>query len=281
MKPSTKSVVRGCSLVLGTVALVCLLAVGSMIWSTFRGYDRALDSRRLLEERFDTQDTFTPYPEDRIPEDRIKAFLEVRKSLFPLCKTVTDHQGAFQRIEDFEKSPPSAKEALGAARDILKRMMRIGPDFGEFINRRNDALIEQQLGLGEYTWLYVVSYFSLMGERPISLIPSSTKPRAWYDRAFPQIRSMVERHLEELEEHMQSAPGPGRLKLSERIDFWKKELDLLSFEPDRIPLQDGLPEEVAKSLLPYREQLQALSCPAAADLNVVLTEKTTMGYDHR
>ena len=75
----------------------------------------------------------------------------------------------------------------------------------------------------------------------MTLVAGPERPRAWQDRVFPQVRSMIERHVDALENELAAQPGTARQELVERIEFWKEELEALSRDPEQIPLKRGLP----------------------------------------
>jgi hypothetical protein len=253
----------------GLMILMFALAFGGMAWSVFRGYRRAADSREILEQTRETQRDFTPAPDGRVAGERMRRFLAVRRALVPFCEKASVHQRAFHRMAAYsEMESPPAKEFLTDIGRAAKSFVYIGSDFGDFVLARNDALIENEMGLGEYSWIYVTAYFSWLGNRPVRILERESGPRVFEERVFPEVRGMIERHLADLED------GPSAAA-------WRTELEALSADPERIPFEDGLPPEFEASLRPFRDELEELSCPEACELEVVLTEKVGWGYDHR
>jgi len=253
----------------GLTILMFALAVGGMTWTVFRGYRQALDGRETLERERGTQSDYTPAPDGRVAGDRMLRFLAVRRALAPLCEKVSVHQRAFQRMADYQQmeSPPAMEFLTGVGR-ATKSIFAIGSDFGDYVIARNDALLDNEMGLGEYSWIYVTAYFSWLGNRPVRILEKESGPRVFEDRVFLEVRGMIERHLADLEERPSSAA-------------WRAELEALLADPERIPFEDGLPAELEASLLPFRDELEELSCPEACGLDVVRTEKAGWRYEHR
>jgi hypothetical protein len=147
-------------------------------------------------------------------------------------------------------------------------MLRVGRDFGDYVTARNEALLAQEMGLGEYTWIYVVAYHSWLGHPPVKAIEGRSRKNVFHDRVLPQVREMIRRHL---------AGAAG----SPTAVAWRSELEALDDVRERIPFEDGLPRELEDSLEPFRDELERLACPAASELDVVLTVRSGIGYDHR
>ena len=255
----------GCGLLL--LFVIAVLA-GLSGW-VFLGYREAFNVRDRLEQVHDTQDEFTPPTTGHIPRDRLQRFLAVRGTVFPLCEKVSAHQRLFARITGHVESerPPDGsllRDGLRAATSML----RVGRDYGDYVTARNEALLAEDLGLGEYTWVYVVTYYSWLGQQPVAAIEAESRPSVFYDRVLPQVREMIRRHVAEAGDSPTAAA-------------WRSELEALDRDPRRIPFEDGLPPELESSLSPFRDELERLACPAAGELEVVLTVKSGVGYDHQ
>ncbi|MCP4660447.1 MAG: hypothetical protein GY856_34020 [bacterium] len=270
MKDSKKKSLKGCAIGCGVMVLLLPLGLGTTTWFTFRGYGEALRARQTLDGTYATQASYTPSPDGSIPVERMQRFLAVRRALMPFCERATAHQQVFERLSGYERTdqPPPMKEVVADLGRAVKGIFRIGYDFGDYVTKRNQALLEHEMGLGEYTWIYVTSYFSWLGHRPVRIIEQKDRPRVFHDRIFHEIRGMIERHVAE---HPATADPAA----------WHAELEALRGDVERIPFEDGLPPELEASLLPFRDELVAVACPAACELEVVRTEKAGFRYDHR
>jgi hypothetical protein len=283
MKRNTKSTLIGCGVVVAAMAAVAMLAFGSMVWSVFGGYGRALDTREQLETTYDSQADFTPAPNGAISQDRMQAFLAVRTALMPQCQAISEHHDAFKKIfeTDNTRGGPPPPGFFGNALDVVRRTFRIGGDFGSYIETRKQTLLDNEMGLGEYSWIYSLAYFSYLGQEPVQLLPAKNKPKVYEGRVFGQLRHMVQRHVENLQAELNQADGEKEENLRSSLEIWKAELTALKSDKDRAPFSGGLPRELEASLLPFRQQLEELACLKACELDSVVTvKKDGLGYDH-
>jgi len=252
----------------GCVGVVLIFLATLLITTllTGMGYRRATEARAVLDQRFDTQDEFTPTA--TIEADRMERFLEVRRSLQPLCPMVSKHQQLFARFAGLgPQQDRSFADTLRDARQTLTVPFLIGRDFGDYVTRRNKVLLSNEMGLGEYTWIYVTAYHAWLGHSPARLFATADRPDVYEQRVNRQVREMVTRH---------AARG-------ETTDLvaWRAEAEALGADSTRVVFDDGLPPALEASLLPYRAKMMELYCPAAGGLEVVLTVESGSWYDHR
>ena len=71
----------------------------------------------------------------------------------------------------------------------------VGRDFGDYITRRNKVLLANEMGLGEYTWIYVTTYHSWLGHEPARLFSTAERPGVYEKRVNLQVREMIERRV--------------------------------------------------------------------------------------
>lgn len=146
-------------------------------------------------------------------------------------------------------------------------MPSLGLVFGRYVEDRNKALLEHRMGLAEYSWLYIVCYFAVLGQPPTTVLEEPARQAIFEDRLYPGMARAIERHIAETG----MTTGP-----------WVEELARLREQPARVPFSGNLPPEPAASVEPYRAVLAALACPAAAELDVTITvRRGLIGYDHR
>jgi len=278
MSDAKRKTLTGCAIGCGVMLLLFLVGMGTTTWFTFRGYDQALRTRETLDQLYASQASYTPPPDGTIPAERMQRFLAVRRALVPFCERVSEHQQVFQRLSSYEDMDrPSVKEVFADGGRVITGLFRIGFDFGDYVATRNEALLAREMGLGEYTWIYVTAYFSWLGHRPVRIIEEDDRPRIFQDRVFAEIRGMIERHVAARQadlDHPATADPAG-------LAAWRAELEALGGDAERIPFEDGLPPELEASLQPFRDELVELACPAACELEVVRTEKAGSRYDHR
>ena len=254
----------GCAVALALAAL----AVGAIVSLTFRGYGRGFEVEGQLDRAYGQYESYRIPPHGTIPPDRLDRFIAVRRALIPRCAEVSDVTGSFARVQAAAREPdpdvPGLFDRAGAA---IRRLPRVGLVFGAYVNDRNKALLDNGMGLGEYTWIYVVGYFGLLQQPPSAVLPSSDRPDVFRDRVFPETARLIERHIEQAG----ITTGP-----------WVDELARLRDDPGHVPFSGTLPPELAASLEPHHQALAGVACPEAAELDVTVTVKRgTIGYDHR
>lgn len=272
---------------IGCGVLAALVVLGMiLVWLQFSILSRrAVETREQVERAFPTQADFTPWLDDAIPPVSMEKFLAVRRSLQPLCEEFAGLRGGFESLErrttamqgemDDETKKEEMKSVAKEGGSVLWRMIALGKNLGRYSIARNEALIRNELGLGEYTWIYVISYYAWMGHRPQRFpIAKEEGPRIFQDRVLGQVWAMAGRHVRELE------ASTGDVSPPERLAAWRAELAARSVSPGRIPFQDGLPERMAASLRPHRAELESLFCPETSELDVMRTEKGTFKYEH-
>jgi hypothetical protein len=254
----------------GAIVLLGLILFGGLTFSVFRGYEKALESREVLDENYETQDGFTPGV--ILSEERLRRFVDVRWAVFPFCEKATTHQQAFAKMKAYAEMehPPAGAMLRDSGRAFLG-VFRIGTDFGDYILARNRALLANEMGLGEYSWIYVVAYQAWLGERSLRMLEQAEGAGVFQDRLFPQIREMMARRV---------AAGSSSPESEDELAIWRAELDRMAADGERVPFEDGLPAGLRDALVPFRDELQLLSCVATGELDVVITEKSGIGYDH-
>jgi hypothetical protein len=254
----------GCA---AAIALV-VLALGGIVAVTFRSYERGLAGETELDRTYGRYDSYRIPPDGAVAPDRMRRFIGVRRVLAPRCGEVSDLTDSFRRVQSAAKeSGPDVMGLFSRIAGALRRMPRMGVAFGAYVADRNKALLDHGMGLGEYTWIYVVTYFALLEQPPATLLPSSNRPGLFQDRIYPQMARLIEGHIEDTG----MTTGP-----------WVEELARLRKDRERVPFSGNLPPELAASLEPHRLAVAGVACPAAAELDVTITvRRGAIGYDHR
>jgi hypothetical protein len=254
-----KRSVLGCG---GLIVLTVIVAVVGGIVAV-RPLYRAVDLRGELEERIGAQDAFTPDPSGAIAPERIAVFLTVRRALASSCGDLSKAESQFVAMERFDgKDEAPSGEVLRQAAKTVGSALSLAPLLGRFFETRNQALIDSGMGLGEYTFLFVVAYHHQ--------IVTDTGERAIFNediinaRVREGVLSMLERQREAL---LDSDPT------SAEVDPLDTEIAALTSDSERIPWQDGLPAATVVSLAPYQREIDALFCPAAAPIELAINRR--------
>lgn len=255
----------GCLVVLG-VAIPIVLATMIML-----PMNRAIESRTELEERFGAQDAFVPPPSGAPAPERIEVFLKVRQALTPICGDFWNAERAVARLEAIgDEEDPSKMAVIRQAMSTSKTMMGMGSLIGHFYETRNRALVDAEMGLGEYTYIYVLAYHDELVSPTEEL--QLFGPEAVNRRVHGALRSMLEHQLERVRRDGGS---------DDTVAALEAELKSLEDDPRRIPWQSGLPPAIAASILPYREELELAYCGSTPPLELMINEKRSLAIETR
>lgn len=254
-----KQTAAGCGILI-VLAIVVPIVIGLMMT---RPFNRAVEARATMEERFGPQDGFVP-PLDGVPAaDRIETFIEVRRTLKATCVDFSAAEEGVARLEAFDDQDEVNKmDVMKQAFSTTKNMMGIGPVLGRFYETRNQSLLDADMGLGEFTYIFTLAYRDQM------LDPTSDfslfGPGATNRRVRLAMVSMLQNQRGALVE----AGGS-----DDDLAALDAEIAAMESDSDRILWQDEMPPLIAAALAPYREELDELYCPPAAPLELMINVK--------
>jgi hypothetical protein len=276
----------GCGIGCGVVVLIIIIiaAVGYyFVKDTISAFKETEESIKRLEERFGKVQDFCPNADGKIGPDRIQIFLSVRNSMSQIALEMKD---SMDKILDDVKSMEKEKEkkSFWDVIGIIKDGFGALPQLAKFYTIRNQSLLEAEMGLGEYFYLYITIYYSWLGKPPeegpnfnftdeernrggirIDIKEASEREdQQWEDddeleerryRMTRYIRRIILPMIQcQLKNLRQSA-------LSQETTPWEKaleaEIEVMKKTRDYLPWQNGLPEVIKNSLEPYREQLES------------------------
>lgn len=249
----------GCGI--GCLTLVILVALSIYggtycVRSLVKDFDQAEKADEELASRYGAIDDYTP-PLDGVPApERLEAFLAVRDTLGRYREELAGKFASFRRLETGRKDVLSV---LGA----VKEGVTIAPLLGGMFSARSAALANRGMGMGEYTYIYCLAYFSYLGRDPQQIPADMSSDHV---QGNDDLRERVHRHmarmlgnlqtaLDERDSTTAAAPGDFRARLD-------KELGLLLTDSERVPWQDGLPPAIEAALAPHRERLERTYDPA-------------------
>lgn len=261
--------VRGCAIGCGALVLVVLVLGALGVARVIRPLTSAVDTRAELESRFGTEDDYTPPASGALEPTRIEAFLHVRTGLVEACDRLAGSVADMAAMEELDGvEMPSRGEVWRRAAAATRSALRMGPLMGDLFERRNELLLAAGMGLGEYSYLYVVAYHDqLLAERPrTGILDGSPVNR----RIHLALQGMVGRQLD--------AARAAGLPASWIAEL-EHEHDLLAADSTRIPWQDGLPEAIRGSLEPYEDQLDGTFCAAATEIELLRNVRRTLGVE--
>jgi hypothetical protein len=240
-----------------------------------RGFDEAISVREDLTERYGQVRDWVPQPDGAIASDRMLVFLAVRDSLTPHRELITATFESFGvASREIEQETSGFKKFLRGMK-VGKSGLGVGNDLGEFYYVRNRVLLDSGMGLGEYTYIYVLAYYSLLGHSPedspenafveFEAEEGGDEGPHWQSSMseeevpFTRIRRDL---ISMLDNQLAALPPEGT---DQTLDAWRQELTAEIAALDEDPLRglwpDGLPEPILASLESHRDRLESTYSP--------------------
>lgn len=279
MRSTTSKWLMGCGIGCSVILALIIFVVASGYFfvkdkiSDFKEIELTLEE---LEDEFGDIRDFTPVSNGILETDRIEAFLEAREKTEFARDNISDHLKRFSReIEDVQDEG----ESFWTIMNLVKEGLGIIPRIVDFYKDRNEILLDEGVGLGEYYYIYTLAYYSWL-KKPLDDGPKfpllggkdfgnfdwrnfdedyndyeefgddvrNKRERRIVRKIHRVIVPMMERQLEEL------------LKSEDIKNSWQsaleKEIQLLDEDSRRIPWEDGLPQVIENSLQPYRDKFE-------------------------
>lgn len=223
------------------------------------------ESKRLeqaLNERYDWANKYTPPIDGSVSPQRLQAFIRVRQAVQPNC---ADYQGilddliGLETIEANQKMSPVKKVSKGIGGVI--NIFSVGPKLLEFLETRNRSLLAEEMGLGEYIYLYLAAY----GEQ---LANESASPYSGMDEAYISPRARDE-FVQILGNQLVALEAAGQETSSEGlIADLRGEIEALKDGSHSSPWPNGPAGKTRESLAPYQEQLADLYCSGIVEIEL-------------
>jgi hypothetical protein len=216
-----------------------------------------------LLDKFGETAVFVPSADGSIPSERIEAFLQVREQVHVFCGEFQNRIGELYEIGVFEgnedpSKPVNVREGMGD----LKKIFGFGPAFLRFINTRNRALLDQEMGLGEYFYIYCLAYQE-------ELLRTDESRFANIDLAY--VGSRVRHELVHILENQLAVVNSGA---DSSVDpkfgaELQNQIAAIKSERQALPWEEDLPPQIAASLEPYAEQLTRLYCEGITKIELM------------
>jgi len=262
----------GCGIGCGVVILLAvILGLGGYFFvkNIADGFEETEAIADTLKERYGEIKDFTPDPEGAIKPERLEAFLSVRKSMEQVKEEL---ESSINILSDEERESQLKEEPSPGVLTKIKTGFGIIPLIAEFYTRRNQGLLDAEMGLGEYYYIYVVSYYSWLGKSPgdgleFNLRDEDEQDRGVYwrrrqsedleDRLDSLLRQLNRQTLPMLENQFAKLTG---IDVSPIRDPWREalaaEIEAMEADRFRLPWKDGLPDVLESSLRPFRGRLE-------------------------
>jgi hypothetical protein len=245
--------------------IVFFLGVG--IWFFMIPIQRSKQLEHDLIDRFGWAPRYTPPTEGVIQPDRLERFIRVREAVQANCRTFQNIMDNVIRLETLESDPNlSASQKTSEGIDSLKSMFSAAPTFLEFMDARNIALLTEEMGLGEYIYVYLAAY----GEQ---LALESQGRYADQEEAFlsPRARKEFVQILGNQLASLQAADQDAS-SLTLVADL-QAEMAALEDGSHASPWPDGPPQKTGESLAPYRDRISALYCEGIVQVEILQKNK--------
>lgn len=239
----------------------CLLGIGTVVFLLVSGIYFALEPVRetkrleqVLIEKFGPARQFTPALDGAVPSHRIKAFIRVRESVQPNCVEYQAVLDSVINLESLETDEAlSGDEKVSQGLSGFKSLIGAPPKMVKFIDTRNGSLLAEEMGLGEYIYLYLAAYGS-------QLAAESTGKYSQMEEASISRRSRKE-FLQILENQLSAVKAmQGDASTTNVIAELQRELNAFEEGSHSSPWPDGPGGLTGESLNPYEQQLSELYC---------------------
>jgi hypothetical protein len=257
------------------VVLVALLILGGVRMSRWMGnFDDAIDTRAMLEQDYPTLESYQPRLDGRIAAERLAVFLRVREALLPACSELSDvvasldgAVGEMNALEEKEGEPGIKDVPWLAIGRTVGSAFSLPPAIGRFAKARNEALLQEKMGFGEYAWIFSAAYSHTTPEEGVL-----QRGEVEFDDPSERVRSnvigMMRRALASIE--AQESPPQESQAFAEAL---REELAALDADPARTLWAEGLPGPLAASIEPCAAEIEALSCPAIREFELARHRK--------
>ena len=156
---------KGCGFGCGSLSIIAVLfLVGSYFFidSKINAIDEIQDGFDQLKDEYGEIESFVPYTDGVIPADRIEKFIQLRESISEerreLEKSLINLSKELKTLED--------GESLFEMAFVIKELISAIPDIVDYVAVRNEKLLETDLGLGEYYYIYVSGFYAMLNKPP-------------------------------------------------------------------------------------------------------------------
>lgn len=262
-----KGVGIGCSLLL--VAFMILL--GSTIYFT-----RQMDREYKVVKELERQLVEAQGPGNQLPEGvtgwpdtaRLEDFLGVRTAT---AEWRLNLETAFAKVMATDQSRGDA--GLRKFFNLVRASRDLAPVFSGFWTVRNQALLDREMGIAEYKYLYCLTYYGFLGKDPsdgardagdflagmgaqgaMENTADSTEAEAERRRwTRSQINGLMIPLLQQAARTAAESSDPDQLVWAEAM---QAEIRVLQDDDQRMPFAGTLPAPLAEVFAPFKESLE-------------------------
>lgn len=224
------------------------------------------DAKRLeqtLIDRFDWADTYTPAIDGSIASQRIEAFIRIREAVQVACAENQAILISINNLDDLETDQESSADKVASTGlQGLKSVFNAGPKMLEFSETRNHALLNENMGLGEYLYIYLTAYAEQLAAEPDSIY-SSMEEAYVSDRARMEYTQILANQLLALQASGSQSSHP------ELVTDLQAEIEALKNGSHASPWPNGPIGKTRESLAPYQQHLSNLYCAGIVKIELL------------
>jgi len=261
---------KGCGIGCGVVTILVLVIIGSvafLVRDMSADYKAVSKAEKNLIQAHGGMTDYTPAAGGLPSADRVRVFLDVRGAQSEWRRNV-----ALAFEEFLVKKEESSSGGFTHFLKLMRSTSEMAPSLAGFWSSRNAALMEHEMGIGEYSYLYCLAYFSYLGYDPgdgahdSNLdfgLNSGTSLEVSTNRAMTeeQRRDAAWRRTHDIMLPMLEAVDRTGMTLeADESEKWLAELDMevgmLRESSMRYPWRDGAPRLLADIFRPFRRELE-------------------------
>ncbi len=243
------------------------------------------ESFQSIEVRFGDAGDFVPAADGTISAKRMETFLAIRDDMTPIRTEISDMLTTLDGGGNF-----IAKAQAG---------LKLVPSMIGFIGDRNEILLNQGMGVGEYQYIYSLSYYVLLNKDPsdgpsfvlsgddevdedtgnvrVNWVGSSGSSNIRENRA-ERVRAFVNNVqvqvlVNQVEAFRATLPSGTEMASVPWGAQLLAEHEAMELETLRFPWEEGLPEQIRASLEPYRDRLDQTYDPMTSIIEMGLTDE--------
>lgn len=250
---------KGCLL----VALTMSFVITSGYYFLTKGIREAKQIEQTLIDRFGPTDDYLPPLDGSIDPLRIKAFIRVREALQADC---ADYQAVLLGIKALDEleadQETSRSDVASTGLEGFKSAFSAGPKTVKFSKTRNQALLNEEMGLGEYLYIYLTAYGEQLAGESTSRFSNQTEAYI-SERARKEYAQILTNQRLALQDSVLRTSFPNL-----EADLLA-EVKALNEGSHKSPWPDGPIGESRESLAPYQQQLADLYCPGIVKIELL------------
>lgn len=247
-----------------TLAIV-LFFLGAGIYFMLAPMRESKNMEQALIDQYGWANEYTPPGDGSLMPERLERFIRVRQAVRPEC---IEYQTILDAIIELDNS--AADEDMPGGKKLVRgfgnmiNVISAPATLLDFLEARNAALLAEEMGLGEYLYIYMTAYGEQLAGESVSRY-SDMKEAYINPRARNEFMQILGNQMAALEA-IEPAVYHQEVKAGLRT-----EIAGLADGSHLSPWPDGPPAPIEESLAPYREQLTDLYC--AGIVQIELTEK--------